>query len=352
MPVTIEEAVEAYIAAIKKKRYIRFDKKAAANLLKGSDAGSENKPVLKDNDFTFLRQDGFNPQMMVNDPEAEVYIDKAITSSLKKYPKSKITGVAVYKHFLEFINEQCGTSISIAFPEWLPGTTLERRIQIAKMLQDPGTELSQVEDSLYIGSKTISNDLKLLKGEDDDALEVMGQTLTVDIERRRGSVTFPSTVHPLFLTFNLTQVITMLEGLKKMSEDMVYKNYAVVSGKMIWSQLSDYAKRRIFTVSEGLEINTDWYKSLDTDINKVKNLFNSEMRCSSEYGGNSLAYCYKNGQTCFIDYLDADGKTIIYENYRIVSFPDDKVIIEKDCQQLVLQTDRIVKAALTGKELY
>lgn len=82
----------------------------------------------------------------------------------------------------------------------------------------------------------------------------MWQTLTEDVDRRRGSVTFPSTVHPLFLTFNLTQIIAMLEGLKKMSEDMVYKNYAEVSAKMIWSQLSDYAKRRVFTVSEQFRI--------------------------------------------------------------------------------------------------
>jgi hypothetical protein len=86
------------------------------------------------------------------------------------------------------------------------------------MLQTPEASISELEDILYVSSKTLGDDLKKLKGDGDDLLEVMGQKLTVDFDRKKGKLYFPSTVHPLFLTFNLTQVITTLEGLKLMSE--------------------------------------------------------------------------------------------------------------------------------------
>ena len=286
---------------------------------------------------------------MITDLEAEEYIDIAIKSSMKKYSKSIVTAVAVYKELITFINKKYNISISISFPKWLPKTTLERQLYIAKMLQNPEASISKLEDILYVSSKTMQNDLKILKGDGDDPLEVMGQKLTVDFDRKKGKLSFPSTVHPLFLTFNLTQVITTLEGLKIMSEKEAYKNYALNGAKTIWIQLSDYAKQRIFTVSEGLGIDTCWYKSLETDIS---NLFHTEYMCSTIYGCESLLLCFKNGRPCFIEYIDEDGKTIIYKNCMIISYSNDQVTVKMGEKQLILETDRVVKAALTENELY
>jgi hypothetical protein len=177
----------------------------------------------------------------------------------------------------------------------------------------------------------------------------MGQKLTVDFDRKKGKLSFPSTVHPLFLTFNLTQVITTLEGLKLMSEKEAYKNYAINGAKTIWVQLSDYAKQRIFTVSEGLGIDTSWYKSLETDIS---NLFHTEYMCSTIYGCESLLLCFKNGVPCFIEYIDDHGKTIFYKNCMIISHTHGQVTVEMNGLQLILEADRVVKAALTETELY
>ena len=70
--------------------------------------------------------------------------------------------------------------------------------------------------------------------------------------RQRGRIQFTTTVHPLFLTFNITQVIATLKGLKHMCEDPILGNYALISAKSIWQQLSDYAKKRILYVTEHL----------------------------------------------------------------------------------------------------
>jgi len=343
---SIKDAVEAYVLS-KNKKYTKFSKKILINLLMG--VKINNKKIDVEKDFTFLSQDGLNTELLITDLEAEEYIDLAIKSSIKKYTKSKATAVDIYKEFITFINEKYNIEISISFPKWIPKTTLERQLYIAKMLQDPEAPIVQLEDILYVSGKTLQNDLKILKGDGDDPLEVMGQKLTVDFDRKKGKLSFPSTIHPLFLTFNLTQVITTLEGLKIMSEKVAYKNYALNGAKTIWIQLSDYAKHRIYTVSKGLGIDTSWYKSLEMDIS---NLFHTEYMCSTIYGCQSLLLCFKNSRPCFIEYIDDNGKTIIYKNCLIINCPDDRVTVKIGEKQLILETDRVIKAALTENELY
>jgi hypothetical protein len=345
MSVTIKEAVDAYV--LSKKKYSKIDQETVIHLLIGVD--KRNKKISTEKDFVFLRQDGLNTELLITAMEAEEYIEIAIKSSIKKYSKSIVTAVAVYKEFIAFINKKYNISISISFPKWIPKTTLERQLYIAKMLQNPETSISDLEEILFVSSKTLGDDIKKLKGDGDDSLEVMGQKLTVDFDRKKGKLSFPSTVHPLFLTFNLTQVITTLEGLKIMSEKEAYKNYAVNGAKTIWIQLSDYAKQRIFTVSEGLGIDTSWYKSLETNIS---NLFHTEYMCSTVYGSESLLLCFKNGLPCFIEYIDDSGKTIIYKNCNIIKHTHGQVTVEMAGQQLILEADRVVKAAITENELY
>jgi len=82
-------------------------------------------------------------------------------------------------------NIKYNIEISISFPKWIPKTTLERQLYIAKMLQGPEAPIDQLEDVLYVSSKTLQNDLKILKGDGDDPLEVMGQKLTVDFDRKK-----------------------------------------------------------------------------------------------------------------------------------------------------------------------
>lgn len=201
---------------------------------------------------------------------------------------------------------------------------------------------------LYVSKETIERDLKKLGGEDEDPLEVMGQKLKIDFDRR--SRYFPSTVHPLFLTFNLTQVITTLEGLKRMGEEEAHKNYALNAAKTIWAQLSDYAKRRIFTVSEGLGLDIKWYQALDTG---EKNLFFSEAMCSTIMGQESVLQCFKNGKQCYVEYLEEDGVSVFYLGYWIKTYNEQELLIaNRDGEERRLKSDRVVKAALTEQELY
>ncbi|MFZ3102679.1 MAG: hypothetical protein WA113_10885 [Desulfitobacteriaceae bacterium] len=341
MDTTIGNMVEAYLLNIK---YKKFKKTAVKNLFLGS-----NKVLKEERDFVFLNQDNLSAKMKITDKDIAECIIEAVKSSLKLYPKNKKAAIDIYKDFLNFIDKNYNLKITMAFPEWLPTNTLERQLHIVKLLHDPKIEVSTIQGMLYVGEKTIESDLKKLQGKDEDPLEVLGQKLVIDFDRK--SRHFPSTVHPLFLTFNLTQVITTLEGLKKMSEDSAHKNYALNAARTIWAQLSDYATRRIFTVSEGLGLDVRWYQSLESG---EKNLFYSEPMCSTSVGCESVLYCYKNSKPCLIEYLEEDERTVYYKNclIKIHDYHNNTLIIEMNGKELQLDIDRVLKAAPTEHELY
>ena len=127
----------------------------------------------------------------------------------------------------------------------------ERLMYMAKYLQSPKHRLADLEDILWLSERSIRQDYSLLKGNGDSAVQILGKTFSIpDIESKKGQISMPSTVHPLFLTGNLTQIIVALKGLKSMSENPVYKDYAMTMATAIWDQLSEYAKDRIFFVTE------------------------------------------------------------------------------------------------------
>jgi len=352
METTIGNAVEAYVNKVSEANYLKKRQKdAVKNLFKGNSEKivSKEKESSRDKDFVFLHQDKLNAEMKISHQDAVDDIIEAVKSSLMSYSRDKKSAIAIYKEFLDFLETNYRLKISMVFPEWLPTNSLERQLHIVKLLHDPEIEVSTIKDLLYVGVRTIATDLKKLQGKDEDPLQVLGQKLIVELDRK--SRHFPSTVHPLFLTFNLTQVITTLEGLKKMAEDSGHKNYALNAAKTIWAQLSDYATRRIFTVSEGLGLDIHWYQSLDSGD---KNMFYSETMCSSDDGCGSVLNCYKNQKPCFIEYLDDEGKTVFYKNWRIKNYEHDTniLIIERNEEVLHLQINRVIKAALTTQEVY
>lgn len=343
METTIENMVEAYICKISKYKPKRHTD-VVINLFKGD----SEKTLKRERDFIFLHQYKMSDKMKITNQDTADCIVEAVKESLKIYPKNKKAVIDIYKDFLAFINKNFGLKIQMTFPDWLPTNTLERQLHIVKLLQDPKNDVSTLQIDLCVSGTTIENDLKKLNGGDGDPLEVLGQKLVIDFDRQ--NLRFPSTVHPLFLTFNLTQIITMLEGLKMMSEDSAHKNYALNAARTIWAQLSNYATRRIFTVSEDLGLDVRWYQSLNSAEN---NLFYSETMCSSRDRCENAFYFCKNQKRCYIEYLDDDGKTVYYEEYLIKSHDrnNNTIIIDTDGKEIHLNSDRVMKAALTKYEL-
>jgi len=303
--------------------------------------------------YSLASQDAFKLYYEVSDEGIQSSFKKAIIASIKAYPKSKDSAILVYKKYIEYLKRKHGLEIDICFPPVPVSITLERQLYIAKLLHNPAIKISDLPKKLFVGERTIEDDLKKLRGLDDDPIQVMGQKLTVDFERNKSCVTFPSTVHPLFLTQNLTQIICMLKGLEHQQSDPALKSYALSTAVSVWRQLSDYAQDRIMTVSAGLGLDKSWFEKLDAMARGEAEpwLFRSEMGCSNSMGSGNVLYCLKNEKPCSLEYQEEDGSLQYYPNCMVRHYGSGWVEVLSDGEIIRLNLDQVTRSALTPEEL-
>ena len=280
--------------------------------------------------------------------EESEYLAANIKDSVRKYTRDKDIAIHIYRDFLMFL-ERKDVKVDVSFPPIAISNSFERLMFIAKYLQDPRHKISDLPDLLWISERTVEEDMKKLRGDHDDPIQVCGKVFKImDLERSSGSVYFPSTAHPLFLSPNLTQVLVTLKGLKEMSKNPLYAQYAHIAAADIWEQLSDYAKTRIhYVLAELLPEELTWYESLRKNDNES---FYSEYSCS--INENVILDCFKNGKPFYIEYESNDG-TCIYDNCLYVSGSLVDGWFEVTCTQgkLKLELDRVIRNAYTIEEL-
>ena len=271
-----------------------------------------------------------------------------IRDSVLGYTRSKDSAIDIYKKFADFLNSK-GYAVKIEFPPIRVSNTFERLMFIAKYLQDENHKIADISDLLWVSQRTVEADIAKLRGYDDDPIQICGKKFEIDdAERRDGTLSFASTAHPLFLTPNITQIIAMLKGLKAMSRNRLYENYAVTAAADIWEQLSDYAKNRILYVfRELMPEDLKWYESLE-----IKNgcTFRSERICSEGY--DVVLDCLKNEKPFFVEYRDDDAVRY-YGSCKYVNGSCDQDYIEIICngEKKKLKFDNILKSSYTAEGL-
>lgn len=309
------------------RRNYRHDSKAIKNL-------------LLDGTNSLIKQDGFNG-------ESE-YLPEAIKGCVRSYSRDKDVAIDICRGLIEFLKDK-GIEVEIQFPTISISNDFERLMFIAKYLQDPRHKVSDLEDRLWVSPRTIVEDMKKLRGEHTDSIQICGRVFKIDdLERNRGEVYFPSTAHPLFLTPNLTQVLVTLKGLKVMSEDPLYSEYARLAAADIWEQLSDYAKTRIhFVLSELLPEDLSWYEGLRKEDNES---FYSECRCSP--GGNVFLDCIKNEKSFCVEYEGENG-ICFYNNCKFIprTLEDRSFVVTSDQGNVRLHFNKIIRSAYAAEEL-
>lgn len=268
----------------------KYHKTYLKNLLTGSKANS------------LCRFEGYN---------TTEHLAAAMMDSVSASVRGKDTVIGVYKDLVAFLSEK-GIDIEIEFPPVSVDSSLDRLLFIARHFQKEDATIEELPNILWVSERTIESDIARLKGEAEDILAVCGRKFYIpETKREDGRLNFASTLHPLFLTENLTQVIIMLEGLKHMAENPDYKRYAETTAANIWEQLSDYAKDRIHKViGPILPGDVSWYDSLERELDST---FYTENNCSVP--GNVFMESIKSDGTkpCYIEY-EKDGETVIYEN--------------------------------------
>ncbi len=339
MDISLRHTVHAFInSSVKYSRYSVSTYKNLFGLSRG----------IKE--YTFLSQFAglADPDKDINCEEIVECIPVAVRESIKSYNQSKQTAINIYKDYLEFIKGKYKLEISCDFPPIAIWISLERQLYIAKLLQDRNIDIEQLSDMLLVSERTIEEDIRKLRGNDGDPLQVMGQKLIVDMERDRRGIRFPSTVHPFFLTMNLTQVIAILRGLEHEYSKPGFEKYSFTAAAIIWSQLSEYARTRILTVgSELLNLDVSWFNKLNEAIgnSEYSRLFYSERQCSGNDGCGYLLACLKNGMRCNVEYRLEDGKTCFLKNVSVKRYTGTHVICEVDGEDRTLDLDKIEKSS-------
>ncbi|MDI9475597.1 MAG: hypothetical protein WBJ17_02680 [Natronincolaceae bacterium] len=272
-----------------------------------------------------------------------------IKDSVSAYRSNKDSAIDIYKKYVKFLYDKYNINVGIEFPPIPVSITFERIMFIAKYLQDPTNKVSDLPDLLWVKDRTIEGDIAKLRGNTDDPIQVCGKKFIIeDLERSRGSITMPSTAHPIFLTSNLTEIIITLKGLKGMAQNSAYREYAQNMAQSIWTQLSDYAKNRILHVTENiLPDELGWYHGLDETCDYS---FSTEYMCRNFEGLGCVLDCLKNGKVCFIEYKENDSKKF-YKNCEIISLIGKILTISCDGETMELNSDNVLRSSYTMEEL-
>ncbi len=280
-------------------------------------------------------------------------LEQAMKDAVRSYKSHKGTAILVYKRFLQYLIEVHQCSIEVSFPEVEVWNTFERQMYLAKELQGGDLNIEDLSERLWVSTRTLEEDLKKLRGLDEDPIQILGRKFEIrDMERKNGKVLLSSTVHPFFLTWNLTQVIAALKGLQMMMENPLMKAYAQKSAEDLWMQLSSYGKNRILQVSKELfQEDTAFYEAL---ASSESDAFLEEKRFKTTDGPSVLMDCLKNEKSFYMEYLEEDGSAVFLEECLCIPGTYEGSLLKIEYKEGVRTVffDRVLRSAYTKEELY
>lgn len=118
-----------------------------------------------------------------------------------------------------------------------------------------GVTKEKLSNRLKVSEKTVKDIInKLDKNYHSSELRIAGQKVLLDVDSvyfydeeagvRNRYFSSKSTLNPVFLQFNISQIFTLLNGCK-LSYEAEERNMALYTAMEIWDQLSSYTKGRI-----------------------------------------------------------------------------------------------------------
>ncbi len=173
----------------------------------------------------------------------------------------------------------------------------ERQLEIAKFLHEPKTP-AEISEHFNIDSRTVRADIKQL----EDGIEVLGSTIRIEKEKSGRKISYKTTVHPVFLPLNLTEVYAMTVYLDKVIKDQDPNSQIIHNiANRIKAQLSDYAWDKLFPDTKRYYGNNDY--------------MNDQKLAESRYG--IMCYLMKSGRKCKFIYKNEEfvGKLVPIEKF-------------------------------------
>lgn len=154
----------------------------------------------------------------------------------------------------------------------------EFKIKLLKYLQGGGKRREKIAKHFNISERSLSNRISELQSVDN---QILGTKIHIEIER--GSNNYNSTVHPIFLALNLSEVYGLLLTLEN-AEDSIYGETLKDIKSDIINQLTEYAK----TILQNSDLN------IETDTKKEKHFRNESIKTQ-------LLHNMKKGELCLVN---------------------------------------------------
>lgn len=307
-PIYLRTIVADFIEAAKRKDYDRnyFDQMKVFMEYLLEDVGDYNLSLKRD---------------------CEGIIDCAIAllkGSKKEYPKLKATKVERGKFFNALVDyiQQFGRKTQMKKIPFVMND-LERKLDLVKHYKEyyfiEKLSAEEVASRYYVDEKTIRNDKKDIR---NGNLNAFGQN--IDLEYDDGNQSFYSTPVPIFTVQNITQIVTLLNGLGMMYQKREYQRYALTTAFTIWRQLTDTVRTRILEdLVEMLKLDQEWYQLLEENSNAYARGFYPEYYMDDDY--NLLRY-FKNSE--MVDIYYAKGEEVQFlSNVKICNYEKDGIIV-------------------------
>lgn len=172
----------------------------------------------------------------------------------------------------------------------------ERRIEILKLPHGKEMGTGELAEKFNVDDRTIRGDINALR----EGMDLFGVKFQIE-SRHEGNQKhhYKSTVHPIILGLNLSELLVLLKILEEKSKGSageVYKNIF----QSIYSQISDYAEDIIERKLEGKYEKTEIVNLLEEEAFEISNDY-------------QLVFWGKSGNFIEITYPDTDNILITEE---------------------------------------
>lgn len=188
---------------------------------------------------------------------------------------------------------------------------LIREIEILKLLHGKKMTTAEIAEYFKPGCdqsfiRTIQRDLVALR----DGINVFGTTIRIEETTEGHSLkSYQSTVHPVFLALNLTELTALLKLLEEHADDRVYGGIL----DSIYNQLTDYAEGRVTPFLGRRHVRgTATVNRLDQEyVHTIHYLLKSQTEVD-------ITYSTQDGdritRKCLVQRYDDQGQALVFHN--------------------------------------
>lgn len=196
-------------------------------------------------------------------------VEQAFKAVVKEKTRSKGWHIKWLKAFTRFMEKETRRPLldAIAFPECDIDNRVSRILYITNLgFTDPEKVFQSRDDlanMLWCSTRTIDEDYSYMAG--DSTIPLGDRKFRLPEGSAPGRGRHPDTsFHPLTLICNVIQTATLFLGLHRLFGDPVLGESAKEMTKLLWGQLSDYARGRVvrFTKGTGLPELADYLQNI------------------------------------------------------------------------------------------